>query len=439
MSATLAPVPTPPTTPYAGNGDPFLFKRVRTWWLLLALLLLADENSIFTVASRPSKSLNTLTSNASRSTSLLQLLTVTLWLIVAGLMVTRLGPTLRLMLKQRAILSFAILAFLSTLWTQIPPQVTFRKATWLFLVFGFAWFFASCYRPADQMRLLLVAGLILALASIAMAILLPQYGLDSGGEWKGVFGQKNHLGLAMLFLFAGLFFRPISRGRRLLAVAIQAILPIGLIVLSQSRGSLILILLLIVVRLYGPFLGDRRRDQLPFVLYASVLSIVAIAFSRGVLLSLLGRDSTLTGRTREWAVLVFYALRHLWLGYGYQAFWSGTADSFHAMRSIGANIYGADSGYLETMLELGIVGVGLWFILLMIVLSNILRLLRRPSVPLEGYWYAGIILVTFAGSVTEVLFPVPAGISTFVFVVACAGLTNLGREVAPRPEFRSGS
>src|ERR1700733_7289876 len=146
MSATLAPFAIAPTMTSAETADPFLFKRLRTWWLILALLLLADENSIFTVAIPPGKSLATLGRdlNLNTSTTLLQAFTLLLWVIIAGLMVKRLDPVLRLMLKQKAILSFAVLAFLSLLWSNNPPM-TFRRAAGLFLIFVFAWFFASCY------------------------------------------------------------------------------------------------------------------------------------------------------------------------------------------------------------------------------------------------------------------------------------------------------
>jgi hypothetical protein len=53
------------------------------------------------------------------------------------------------------------------------------------------------------------------------------------------------------------------------------------------------------------------------------------------------------------------------------------------------------------------------------------KLFRRASVPLIAYWYGGLILATFVGSFTEGLFLMPVGITTFIFVVACAGLRSL--------------
>jgi exopolysaccharide production protein ExoQ len=422
-----------PTRIYAGSEDPSLFQRARTWWLLLALFLMAQGNGLFTRQDRtyftiPAKE------QELEGTYILLLLTALLWLISAGLMVKGIGPTLRMMLKQKAVLAFVVLAYLSTLWSQ-DPQMTFRKATLLFLACAFAWFFASYYSPTDQMRLLLAAGVIVALASIAMALLLPQYGIAWGGEWKGVFGQKNRLGLCIFYLFSGLPFCRIPSGRRLLTLVVQAVLPVGLILLSQSKTSLILTLVVIVVRIFGPYIARRRKDQLPFVLYSAVFGIpliaLAISASKDIVLNLLGRESTLTGRTDNWTLIATYAFRHLWIGYGYNAFWTGTGDSLQLMKTLRAAMIGSDSGYLDTMLQFGLVGLSLLLLILLISVRDFARIFRTASVPLIAYWYFGISLATFIGSFTEALFLPPIGITTFIFVLACAGLRRLSYENAP--------
>jgi O-antigen ligase len=345
-------------------------------------------------------------------------------------MSTQIGPTLRLMLRQKAVLVFAALAFLSTLWSQVPT-LTLRKAALLFLTMAFAWFFAKYYSPADQMRLTLALGIIMALASIAWVVLLPNYGLSGNGEWKGVFGQKNFLGSTMLFLFASLPFCRLSNGRRLLMVALQAMVPVGLILLSRSITSLILVVVVIAVRIFGPLLTRMRREAAPLALYSSVLGIAIIPTALAALLPLLGRDSTLTGRTHSWVVILPFALKHLWLGYGYQGFWIGSSGDSGSVDSIlGAGQNVADSGYLDVMLQFGLVGVGLLLALLIVCARDFIKLLRRPSVPLVAYWYASLILAAFVGSVTEGMFWMPIRIVPFMFVLACAGLRNLGNETS---------
>ena len=424
-SATFPSFTAAPMQTYVQEGDSLLFKRARTWWLLLALFLMADGNALFTTQGlHPG-----VKSEADVSSESLLLLTAVMWVICAALMARYIRPTLKMMLQQKEVLAFAVLAFLSTLWSQ-APQVTLRKATILFLYMLFAWFFATYYTPPEQMRLLLALGVIMALASIAWAIFLPSYGIHATGEWKGVFGQKNLLGNTMFFLFAGLSFCRISSARRLLTVAIQAILPLGLILLSRSRSPLIMVVALIAVRVLGPLLARTRREAMPFMLYCLGISVAMIPIGLNIILPLLGRDLTLSGRTNTWSNVFPLALKHLWLGYGYQAFWIGPSGNAVPIILGGVPIISVDNGYLDIMLQCGLAALGLLLVLLIASTRDFRSLLRRPSVPLIAYWYAALIVATFVGAVTENMFWYPTRIIPFMLVMACAGLRKLSLEKA---------
>jgi exopolysaccharide production protein ExoQ len=429
MSTALMPIPTAVACDYAEPGDPFLFRRARTWWLLLALFLLAQGDGMFTT-NDGHESLKGLKQIMAPPPGLL-LMTVALWVICAALMFTRIGSTLRVLFRHKSVLAFAVLAFLSTLWSQVP-WLTFRKATVLLLIMAFAWFFTNYYSPADQMRLTLALGVIVALTSIAWVIFLPRYGITGTGEWKGVFGQKNLLGNTIFFLFSALPFCRIASVRRLLIVGLQAVVPIGLILLSRSRTPLFMTAALIAVRVFGPLLTRMRKEAIPFLLYTMGAGMLIILATLGVILPLLGRDLTLTGRTHEWALIVPFALKHLWLGYGFQGFWIGPfGDSGTVISLLGAGLNTADNGYLDLMLQFGLVGIGLLLILLIVCIRDFLSLLRRPSVALIAYWYAGLIVAIFVGSITEGMFWMPIRIIPFMFALACAGLRRISVQPAP--------
>ena len=349
------------------------------------------------------------------------------------LMIGYIGPTLRTMVKQKTVAAFAVLAFLSTFWSQ-AAGMTFRRAALLALGLAFGCFLATCYSPQDLRRLMLAAGVIVGIACIAWAILLPQYGISIDGEWKGIFGHKNHMGLGILFFFSGLPFCEIPNRRRLLVLMLQSLFPIGLILLSRSMTSLILVFVLIAVRVLGPFVASRRREQIPFVVYSIAVGLpvlaLAITAGEGIILPLLGKDPSLSGRTDHWAILLPYMADHLWLGYGYQAFWTGSGDSLSVIRSVGGAMKGADSGYIDTMLQFGLVGMGWLMVLLLVFFRDFARLIRRSPMPLIAFWYVGVGIAMFVGSFTEGLITFGIPVPEIVGAIAFAGLRNMYDERA---------
>lgn len=441
MNATTLPLPSrAPAVVIPDTGDPSLFRRARTWWTIIGLFLMAQGNGLFTKQDKTYWSLKDLNQVYDSKPNLLWL-TSLLWVICLALMVTSIVPTLRVMVKQKAVLAFALLAVASTLWS-VEPSLTVRRGTLLLLLCAFAWFFSAYYSPADQSRILIAAGVVVALGCIAMVVVFPEYGIATTGEWKGIFGQKNRMGLGLFYLFASLPFRPLPNVRRVFVLLFQAVLPIGLILLSQSKTSLILTAILVAVRFIGPWVASRRRDQLPFALFSvafgSIVVLILAFTAQSIILPLLGRDSSMTGRTDHWAILLGYAFRHFWLGYGYEAFWTGTGDSLAIISRVGGAMKGADSGFVDAMLMLGIAGIIMYVVLAIACMRSMLAVYRKGSIPMEAFWYAGVVIATLIGSFTENLSMSPTGVSAFVFALACAGLGNLKGENLPAQGSVSG-
>jgi exopolysaccharide production protein ExoQ len=439
MSATLAnaltsaAVPAPVET-YAEEKDHFLLRRPRTWWTVAAICLIADGNGFMSTQDTTYYHL----SMADRYASWPGLLFVTIatWVICAVLMVGHFAATMQTMLKQKPLLAVAVFAVVSTLWSA-DPSVTFKKAILLSLMFIFAFFFATYYSPEDQRSILLAAGGVMAVASLVWVVLLPSYGVASAGEvvgeWKGVFAQKNLLGIAMVAFFSVLPFCRIPNLRRLLAGAPLAILPLILIFKSHSRESLVIFALFIGVRVLGPVVVRLRREQLPFVVYAAFSGIVGILFGWSTVLSLLGQGAveSWAGRLDEWADTLPYIAKHFWLGYGYGGFWSGEGDSLQLMKMEHVGKLGSDSGYTDNMLSFGIVGMSILLIVLLVSVRDFRRILRVPTVPLMAFWYVGFIILTWVEAVVGNTFPIPGMAPTFIFVVACCGLTQLRETLQP--------
>jgi exopolysaccharide production protein ExoQ len=183
------------------------------------------------------------------------------------------------------------------------------------------------------------------------------------------------------------------------------------------------------VYLYGKF---GRRSSL--IIAGLLLSVGVLAAGVGILflpqvLNALGRNATLSGRTEIWnLVLVSIGKRPL-LGYGFYAFWLGLRGE-SARLIVGTNwVFGyAHNGILEIWLQLGLAGVGLFFITLFQATRNAWTCLRSGCPP--GFqWYIGIIALTMLYNVDESTVLWPIDLLSILYLVACSALAIRARQI----------
>ena len=165
-----------------------------------------------------------------------------------------------------------------------------------------------------------------------------------------------------------------------------------------------------------------------------LLSLGVLVASVGVLflpqlLSALGRNVTLSGRTEIWSLVLVSIGKRPLLGYGFYAFWLGLRGE-SARLIVGTNwVFGyAHNGILEIWLQLGLVGVGLFFLTLFQATRNAWICLRRGCPP-GMQWYIGIIALTFLYNVDESTVLWPVDLLSIIYVVACSGLAMAARQI----------
>jgi len=106
---------------------------------------------------------------------------------------------------------------------------------------------------------------------------------------------------------------------------------------------------------------------------------------------ILNRDSTLTGRSNVWADLIPYAMQKPILGHGWGGFWTND------MR---ATLYfPAHNGYLETILDIGFIGL---FFLSIFLISNCRKAQQFMTRNFDWaiLWFC-LLLITVARNITE--------------------------------------
>lgn len=283
------------------------------------------------------------------------------------------------------VLALAALALLSVLWSAAPSATTDQSAR-LVATTALGLYLGARYRISALLDLLaLVFGVAIVL-SVWVAIAAPGIGVHTTAQgvvgWRGIFTHKNTLG-AMATLGVLVFtLRWWDRHRRWLTGACLG-LAAAAVVMSHAAtavvvtaGTVLLLPLFRALRL--------RRGWGITLLIAGVLAGAAAATlvvaSSEVFLGALGRQATLTGRTTMWPVIIDVGSDRLWLGHGYNAFWTGWKGlSGQVWQAIGWPAPHAHNGFLDLWLDVGLVGVAVFVIGFAATLRRALGLVRSTN------------------------------------------------------------
>jgi O-antigen ligase len=85
------------------------------------------------------------------------------------------------------------------------------------------------------------------------------------------------------------------------------------------------------------------------------------------LYGMVGRDSTLTGRTSVWPVVRALIATRPWLGQGWGAVWGNASLNEEINKSVGFDVSHAHNGYLNVQVQVGGIGLALLLLVLSLV------------------------------------------------------------------------
>jgi exopolysaccharide production protein ExoQ len=315
----------------------------------------------------------------SQGSTLTQILLFAVYLI--SLMLLVIGPTrqLRYAFKAKLFWLLPVLALVSVTWSG-APSISFRRAVALLGSSIFGFYLGVRFSRADLLRLLLAVSVIATILTLLTVVALPAYAIDDSGAWQGVFGQKNHLGRFMA-LSAVLWLLYAASFRRHRFLAGLSVVSVILVLLSHSATSVALLFILIAVLLLIRLVRVRSKAVVPILALVVVVSgylAAIVAKNPGRATALLGRDSSLTGRTQLWSLVLQMIHTHLWRGYGYGGFWLGFDGPSAAIWSVvNWNPPSAHDGFLDLMLDLGIAGAIVFVPAMLIAIRYAIALARR--------------------------------------------------------------
>ncbi|GAB4524348.1 MAG: O-antigen ligase [Pleurocapsa sp.] len=322
----------------------------------------------------------------------LSLIQHSIFLAVVCLLVLRSQDTIKTLTHGKIIWILVILVLLSFLWSNIP-DISFRGAFAFMETCAFGLYFASRYNINEQLRLIACALGITSLISLLYTLVLPSYGIENGihlGAWRGPFIQKNIF--ARILVLACLSFVCMDSKQlwQKFLVFAGLTLSFSLIILSQSTTALMVLALLLMLNVIYKLLCLKDIVAIPLMLVSLIAAIVVAAWvlsNAETILSSVGKDLTLSGRTTIWAILIEQIKLRPWLGYGYLGFWRDPAAISLMTKTFGTTYVPAHShnGYLELLTSFGFVGVLLFSITLIALARRSLILVVRERSQ-EGFW-----------------------------------------------------
>ena len=313
-------------------------------------------------------------------------------------------------MRDKLLLLLIVVAVLSVVWS-FAPEVTLRRSVALVGTTAFGAYLATQYTLGGQLRLLAWALGIAAILSFVFGLALPSYGISSDplfqGDWQGIYNHKNALGSAMsLAAVVFLILATSSRRHRWIAWG-GFVLALSLVVLSNSKTALVVFLAFLILWPIYRSLRWRYTLVVPFLIFAALLGgsiAVGLWSNAGFLLDSIGRDTTLTGRTELWSLVLDKVRERPLLGYGYSGFWLGLrGESASIWLATGSEVPAADNGWLDLWLSLGILGV------LVFVAGLSAAFLRaaswaRVSSTREGVWPCMFLTFILLYSISESVF-----------------------------------
>ncbi|MBN2008200.1 O-antigen ligase family protein [candidate division KSB1 bacterium] len=293
---------------------------------------------------------------------------------------------LNIVRKNVWLIVFVYFLFLSIFWSDIP-FISFKRWIREVIAVLMALVMLSEQNPQRAMQAILRrTAFILIPFSLLLIKYFPTRGVEYGrwsGDimWIGVTMQKNGLGRLCMISAFFLIWTFIKRWQgldravvkyqtyaELLVFALTLRLLVGPTLQAYSASAVMAFLAGLMAFFVLFWMKKSKVDMraIPFelviviVIFFGVVSVFEGGLATSDITGALGRDGTLTGRTEVWANLLPVATQRIILGHGFGAFWTNTSR-------MNFEISDAHSGYLDVMLETGIMGL---FLISVFIISS---------------------------------------------------------------------
>lgn len=315
------------------------------------------------------------------------------YVTVFPIIVRRAPWAFRALAQEPVLLLLLLWAFASVLWSS-EPGVTARRWAGACLPVLYALALTLRFDGRALLRLIGWALLVAVAGSLAMVVAMPDWGImgyPHEGAWRGMFVHKNILGrYAALAVFFFPTLASLERSHMRVFWIGSSLLSAIVLLGSRSLSAIMLAIAGICIWLFFRTASPLHRFWLllsAILMIAAMIAVVAIGSNYESAVTAVGRDPTLTGRIPLWLLLLEMARERIWLGYGYGAFWLGLeGPSAYVWAALGWAVPHAHNGYLDLLLDLGVIGLSLGVFLLCTCVTRLLAAYGRDPSPEVVCW-----------------------------------------------------
>lgn len=367
--------------------------------------------------------------------------------VLALLIAARPVQCLQTLLHWWPLLATPIIAIASFIWSDLPAD-SLRYACLLFFTAFVGVLLANLVRP----RRFIVMSFIGMLIFCVLSILTRNQGASVHGPVLiGLTGSKNQMAMAgYTLMMAALGVLLDGKNGALMRLAAAPSILLGLFIVATTDSATAVLVAaasgpLLVVMVVAQFLPPAGRIGTALALVA-MLSPLALIWNdindwlSNSVLSAMGKDSTLTGRTHLWEIAHDLIARRPLQGYGYQAIWMGdSADTLGILRWAGISdgrTFSFHNTYLQVGVDTGYLGItALVVVLAAIALAGLRQFILKPTVA-TSYFYLNFLIIVVISMTDVVILPfLPRTMLLFACGVYALRDLNLRKPKQAKPQF----
>ncbi|WP_431065364.1 O-antigen ligase family protein [Methylotuvimicrobium sp.] len=330
----------------------------------------------------------------------------------------------KILAKCKIYLAFIVFSGLSVFWTVFPSKVLLHNAHDIgYFMVGIVLLILLKERgPKFLFKHLAIASLAFIAVSIFVSITMPSIGTFRLTRWQGVAGNPNTLGMfcvvcvwSLLMLY-NLHTRFFAKLMCLFFLIVPFLALKGGKEVTSVTSLLMSLLLCLTIPFFVTLSKGNFNTRLIKFIFAFFLIIIGITslvaflpevFSVDYILAKLGRDRTMTGRTRIWDMGWEIFNMKPWFGWGFDALLS-------VMHTLRFDITQFHNGYLDLAIRGGIIGFSILVSMIFVTYRGLLKIIRHDSV--FGWGLAGFATALLLHNMAEASIMRPTHLYWFTFV-----------------------